>query len=99
MSSRSPSRCKSVLRRKGETDRETRPIPLVAVDADRAVVRLDDRLRDVEPQPETAVVAARDVARTMEALEQLRDLVPRDADAAIGDRRQHDPTRHARPQL
>ena len=51
---------------------------------------LDNCLRDVEAEAETAIVAAGDVARAVEALEQSRDLVARNSDAAIDHRCQHD---------
>src|SRR3954453_11380372 len=69
------------LGRQRKANREARALPFFAVDADRAVVRFDDRLRDVKAQSEAAVIAARNVARTVEGREKLGGLVPRNAAA------------------
>ena len=61
--------------RQRQPNRERRALAFFAVHADRAVVRFDDRFGDVEAEAEAAVVAAGDVARAVEALEELRDLV------------------------
>jgi hypothetical protein len=49
-------------------------------------VALDDLLRDVEAEAEAAVVRRRDLAAAVEALEDLAELVGRDADAAVAHR-------------
>src|SRR5438874_2444727 len=58
-----------------QADREAGAAAFFALDADRAVVRLDNRFGDVEAEAEAAVVAAGNVAGAVEALEKFRDLV------------------------
>ena len=47
---------------------------------------LDDLPRDVQTESQSAVVGRRHLPAAMKALEDLRELVGRDADAAIGNR-------------
>src|SRR5258706_3581748 len=75
--------------RQRQPNGELGPAAFLTFDGDGTVVRLDDGLGDVEAESEAAVVAAGDVAGPVEALEQLRDLVFRDADAIVDDRREH----------
>src|SRR5258706_1381408 len=75
--------------RQRQANGELGPAAFLTFDGDGTVVRLDDGLGDVEAESEAAVVAAGDVAGPVEALEQLRDLVFRDADAIVDDRREH----------
>src|ERR1700752_5364312 len=71
------------LLRQRQADGEYRALAFFAGPGDRSVVRLDDGLGDVETEAQAPVVTAGDVARPVEALEQLRNLVGGDADTAV----------------
>src|SRR5204863_3481550 len=67
----------------GQREVERRPLPFLALHPDRSAVALDDLLGDVKAESEAAVIRRRDLAAAMEALEDLPELVGRNADAAI----------------
>src|SRR5207302_2470428 len=72
--------------RRRQREIERCPRAFLAVDPDRSSVAIDDLLGDVQAQSEAAVVGRRDLTPAMEALEDLIQLVVRNADAAIADR-------------
>ena len=70
-----------------------------ALRADGAAVQLHQMADDGEPQPETAVLARRAPVGLAEALEHVRQELPRDADARVAHRHLHVGTvpREAKP--
>src|SRR5687767_6473217 len=65
----------------GQLDDEAGALAGLALDADRAAMRLDDLPRDVQAEAEAAVGARRD--RPLEAVEDPVELLGRDADAVV----------------
>ena len=69
--------------RRRQREIERGPRTFLAVDPDRSSVAIDDLLGDVQAESESTVVRRRDLTAAMEPLEDLIQLVVRNADAAI----------------
>src|SRR6266511_6111377 len=68
----------------GKLDGERRPGAGLALDPDRASVRLDDSTAEVQPEAEPAIMRRRD--RALESVEDARPLGRVDADAVVSHR-------------